>query len=196
MIDEMASPEAIFTCDVGTPTVWAARYLRMNGKRRLLGSFSHGSMANALPQAIGAPGNLSGSSGDLPLGDGGFSMLMGDFISLKQLGVPVKVVVFNNSSLGFVELEMKAAGFLPHATDLVETDFSKLAEAIGILGLRAERPEQVKTLLGRALEHEGPALVDVTVNRQELAMPPTITLEQVKGFTLYMVKAVLNGKGR
>src|SRR5919197_1949162 len=128
-------------------------------------------------------------------GDGGFSMLMGDFLSLKQLKMPIKVVVFNNSSLSFVELEMKAAGFLSHATDLVETDFSKLAEAVGILGLCAERQEQVKTLLSQALEHDGPALVDVSVNRQELAMPPTITLEQIKGFTLYMVKAVLNGKG-
>ena len=195
LIDELASPEAIFTCDVGTPTIWAARYLRMNGKRRLLGSFSHGSMANALPQAIGAQETFPDRQVICLSGDGGFSMLMGDFISLKQLKLPIKVVVFNNSSLSFVELEMKAAGFLSHATDLVETDFSKLAEAVGILGLRAERPEQVKTLLSQALEHEGPALVDVTVNRQELAMPPAITLEQIKGFTLYMIKAVLNGKG-
>ena len=195
LIDELASPEAIFTCDVGTPTIWAARYLRMNGKRRLLGSFSHGSMANALPQAIGAQETFPDRQVICLSGDGGFSMLMGDFISLKQLKMPIKVVVFNNSSLSFVELEMKAAGFLSHATDLAETDFSKLAEAVGILGLRAERPEQVKTLLSQALEHEGPALVDVIVNRQELAIPPTITLEQIKGFTLYMVKAVLNGKG-
>jgi pyruvate dehydrogenase (quinone) len=195
LIDELASPEAIFTCDVGTPTIWAARYLRMNGKRRLLGSFSHGSMANALPQAIGAQETFPDRQVICLSGDGGFSMLMGDFISLKQLKIPIKVVVFNNSSLSFVELEMKAAGFLSHATDLVETDFSKLAEAVGILGLRAERPEQVKTMLSQALEHAGPALVDVSVNRQELAMPPTITLEQIKGFTLYMIKAVLNGKG-
>ena len=195
LIDELASPEAIFTCDVGTPTIWAARYLHMNGKRRLLGSFSHGSMANALPQAIGAQETFPDRQVICLSGDGGFSMLMGDFISLKQLKMPIKVVVFNNSSLSFVELEMKAAGFLSHATDLTETDFSKLAEAIGILGLRAERPEQVKALLTQALKHEGPALVDVIVNRQELAMPPTITLEQIKGFTLYMVKAVLNGKG-
>ena len=108
--------------------------------------------------------------------------------------MPIKVIVFNNSSLSFVELEMKAAGFLSHATELAETDFSKLAEAVGILGLRAERPEQVKSMLNQALEHEGPALVDVIVNRQELAMPPTITLEQIKGFTLYMIKVVLNSK--
>jgi pyruvate dehydrogenase (quinone) len=195
LIDEMASPDAIFTCDVGTPTIWAARYLHMNGKRRLLGSFSHGSMANALPQAIGAQETFPDRQVICLSGDGGLSMLMGDFLSLKQLKLPIKVIVFNNGSLSFVELEMKAAGFLTHATDLVETYFSKLAEAVGILGLRAERPEQVKAMLSQALEHEGPALVDVTVNRQELAMPPSIDLAQIKGFTLYMIKAVLNGRG-
>lgn len=195
LIDEMASTDAIFTCDVGTPTIWAARYLHMNGKRRLLGSFSHGSMANALPQAIGAQETFPDRQVICLSGDGGFSMLMGDFLSLKQLKLPIKVIVFNNSSLSFVELEMKAAGFLTHATELAETDFSKLAEAIGILGLRAERPEQVKIVLSQALEHEGPALVDVAVNRQELSVPPSINLAQIKGFTLYMIKAVLNGKG-
>jgi pyruvate dehydrogenase (quinone) len=195
LIDEMASPDAIFTCDVGTPTIWAARYLHMDGKRRLLGSFSHGSMANALPQAIGAQETFPDRQVICLSGDGGFSMLMGEFLSLKQLMLPIKVIVFNNSSLSFVELEMKAAGFLTHATELAETDFSKLAQAVGILGLRAERPEQVKTMLSQALEHEGPALVDVVVNRQELAVPPSINLAQIKGFTLYMIKAVLNGKG-
>ncbi|MDN5844866.1 MAG: ubiquinone-dependent pyruvate dehydrogenase [Candidatus Nitrosocosmicus sp.] len=195
LIDELASPEAIFTCDVGTPTIWAARYLHMNGKRRLIGSFSHGSMANALPQAIGAQNTFPDREVICLSGDGGFTMLMGDLLTLKQLNMPIKVIVFNNSSLSFVELEMKAAGFLSHGTGLVETDFSKLAQAVGILGLRADRPEQVKPLLSQALDHEGPALVDVVVNRQELAMPPTITLEQIKGFTLYMIKAVLNGKG-
>jgi pyruvate dehydrogenase (quinone) len=195
LIDEMASPDAIFTCDVGTPTIWAARYLHMNGKRRLLGSFSHGSMANALPQAIGAQETFPDRQVICLSGDGGFSMLMGDFLSLKQLKLPIKVIVFNNRSLSFVELEMKAAGFLTHATDLVETDFSKLAEAAGILGLRAERPEQVKTMLNQALDHDGPALVDVAVNRQELLVPPSINLAQIKGFTLYMIRAVLNGKG-
>jgi pyruvate dehydrogenase (quinone) len=195
LIDELASAEAIFTCDVGTPTIWAARYLHMNGKRRLLGSFSHGSMANALPQAIGAQETFPDRQVICLSGDGGFSMLMGDFLSLKQLKLPVKVILFNNSSLSFVELEMKAAGFLTHATELIETDFSKLAEAVGILGLRAERPEQLKTMLSEALQHEGPALVDVAVNRQELLVPPSINLAQIKGFTLYMIKAVLNGKG-
>jgi pyruvate dehydrogenase (quinone) len=195
IIDDIASPDAIFTCDVGTPTVWAARYLRMNGKRRLLGSFSHGSMANALPQAIGAQEAFPDRQVICLSGDGGFSMLMGDFLSLKQLKLPIKVIIFNNSSLGFVELEMKAAGILSYGTDLENTDFSKLAQATGILGLRAEKPEQVEPMLKQAFDHNGPALVDVHVNRQELLIPPSINIEEIKGFTLYMIKAVLNGRG-
>jgi len=195
IIDDIASPDAIFTCDVGTPTVWAARYLHMNGMRRLVGSFSHGSMANALPQAIGAQEAFPGRQVVCLSGDGGFSMLMGDFLSLKQLKLPIKTIVFNNSSLDFVELEMKSSGFLTYGTDLVETDFAKLAEAVGILGLRAERPEQVESMVRQALEHDGPALVDIVVNRQELVVPPSINLAQIKGFTLYMIKAVLNGRG-
>jgi pyruvate dehydrogenase (quinone) len=195
IINDVAADDAIFTCDVGTPTLWAARYLKMNGRRRLLGSFSHGSMANALPQAIGAQEVFPHRQVICLSGDGGFSMLMGDFLSLRQLKLPVKIVVFNNGALSFVELEMKAAGILTHGTSLVDTDFSKLADAAGILGLRAERPEQVKQLLNQALEHNGPALVDVVVNPQELLIPPTINLEQIRGFTLYMIKAVLNGRG-
>lgn len=195
IINDVAAHDTIFTCDVGTPTLWAARYLKMNGKRRLLGSFSHGSMANALPQAIGAQEVFPKRQVICLSGDGGFSMLMGDFLSLKQLKLPVKIVVFNNGALSFVELEMKAAGILTHGTSLVDTDFSKLAEAAGIMGLRAERPEQVKPMLNQAIEHNGPALVDVVVNPQELLIPPTINLEQIRGFTLYMIKAVLNGRG-
>jgi pyruvate dehydrogenase (quinone) len=195
IINDVAADDAIFTCDVGTPTLWAARYLKMNGSRRLLGSFSHGSMANALPQAIGAQEVFPHRQVICLSGDGGFSMLMGDFLSLRQLKLPVKIVVFNNGALSFVELEMKAAGILTHGTSLVDTDFSKLADAAGILGLRAERPEQVKPMLNQALEHNGPALVDVVVNPQELLIPPTINLEQIRGFTLYMIKAVLNGRG-
>ena len=167
----------------------------MNGKRRLLGSFSHGSMANALPQAIGAQQAFPGRQVISLSGDGGLSMLMGDLISLKQLNLPVKIVVFNNGALSFVELEMKAAGILTYGTDLVKTDFSKVAEAVGILGLRAEKPEQIRPILIQALGHNGPALVDVAVNRQELLMPPSINLDVIKGFTLYMIKAVLNGRG-
>ena len=195
IINELAADDTIFTCDVGTPTIWAARYLQMNGKRRLLGSFSHGSMANALPQAIGAQQVFPGRQVISLSGDGGLSMLMGDLISLKQLNLPVKIIVFNNGALSFVELEMKAAGILTYGTDLVKTDFSKVAEAVGILGLRAEKPEQIRPILIQALGHNGPALVDVAVNRQELLMPPSINLDVIKGFTLYMIKAVLNGRG-
>ena len=195
IINDVAAHDAIFTCDVGTPTLWAARYLQMNGSRRLLGSFSHGSMANALPQAIGAQEAFPKRQVICLSGDGGFSMLMGDFLSLKQLKLPVKIVVFNNGALSFVELEMKAAGILTHGTSLIDTDFSKLAEAAGIVGFRAERPEQVKPMLNQAIEHDGPALMDVVVNRQELLIPPSINLEQIRGFTLYMIKAVLNGRG-
>ncbi|NHI04531.1 Pyruvate dehydrogenase (quinone) [Candidatus Nitrosotalea sp. TS] len=195
MVNELAADDAVFTCDVGTPTIWAARYLNMNGKRRLLGSFSHGSMANALPQAIGAQQVFPDRQVISLSGDGGFSMLMGDLVSLRQLNLPVKIVVFNNGALSFVELEMKAAGILTYGTDLIKTDFSKVAEAVGILGLRVEKPEQVKPMLAQALAHRGPALVDVVVNRQELLIPPTVNLEVIKGFTLYMIKAVLNGRG-
>ena len=149
VVDELASDDAVFTCDVGTPTIWAARYLRMNGKRRLLGSFTHGSMANALPQAIGAQAASPDRQVISLSGDGGLAMLLGDLLTLRQLALPVKVVVFNNSSLGFVELEMKAAGWLTYGTDLVNPDFAKLAESAGILGLRVEEPESLRPALTR-----------------------------------------------
>jgi pyruvate dehydrogenase (quinone) len=195
MLDQVAAADAIFACDVGTPTIWAARYLTMNGQRRLLGSFNHGSMANALPQAIGAQLSHPDRQVITLSGDGGLAMLMGDLLSLRQLQLPVKLVVFMNNALSFVELEMKAAGFLDFATDLHNPDFAKMADAAGLLGLTAETPEQVWPMLGQALEHDGPALVEVVVNRQELAMPPSIELNQMMGFSLYMVKAVLNGRG-
>jgi pyruvate dehydrogenase (quinone) len=195
VLDELAAHDAVFSCDVGTPTVWAARYLTMNGRRRLLGSFNHGSMANALPQAIGAQVSHPGRQVVALSGDGGLAMLMGDLLSLRQLQAPVKVVVFRNDALAFVELEMKAAGILDFATDLVNPDFAKMAEAAGLLGLSAETPEQVRPMITQALKHDGPALVDVHVSRQELSMPPTIKLEQMTGFSLFMLKAVLSGRG-
>jgi pyruvate dehydrogenase (quinone) len=195
ILDELAADDAVFTCDVGTPTIWAARYLHMNGRRRLLGSFTHGSMANALPQAIGAQAAFPGRQIISLSGDGGLAMLLGEVLTLRQLKLPVKLVVFNNSSLGFVELEMKAAGLLDFATDLVNPNFAQLAESAGILGLRVEKPEKLHSAIQEALAHDGPALVEVIVNRQELSMPPTITAEQAKGFSLYMVRAVLSGRG-
>jgi pyruvate dehydrogenase (quinone) len=195
IIDEVASEDAVFTCDVGTPTIWAARYLRMNGKRRLLGSLLHGSMANALPQAIGAQAAYPGRQVISLSGDGGLAMLLGDILTLKQLNLPAKLVVFNNSTLGFVELEMKAAGLIDYGTNLVNPNFAKLAESADILGVRVERPEDLRPALERAFAHEGPALVEVIVNRQELSMPPTISAEQALGFGLYMIRAVMNGRG-
>jgi pyruvate dehydrogenase (quinone) len=195
VINELAAKDAIFTCDVGTPTIWAARYLAMNGKRRLLGSFSHGSMASALPQAIGAQLVYPDRQVITLSGDGGLAMLMGDLLSLRQLDLPVKLIVFDNSALAFVELEMKAAGILDFATDLHNPDFAKMAEAAGVLGLKASVPEQVRPMLAQALSHQGPALVEVAVNRQELMVPPSVKLDQAVGFSLFMMKAVLNGRG-
>jgi pyruvate dehydrogenase (quinone) len=193
-LDQLASDDAVFTCDVGTPTIWAARYLTMNGKRRLLGSFSHGSMANALPQAIGAQATYPGRQVISLSGDGGFAMLMGDLLTLRQHKLPVKMVVFKNDSLAFVELEMKAGGILEFGTDLENPDFVKIAEGAGLMGLRAETPDQVEPMLAKALKHDGAALAEVPVSRQELSMPPTITYEQAKGFSLFTMRAVLNGR--
>lgn len=195
VINELASDDAIFTCDVGTPTIWAARYLTMNGKRRLIGSFVHGSMASALPQAIGAQLAAPNRQVVSMSGDGGVSMLMGDLLTLHQLNTPVKMVVFRNDSLAFVELEQKATGFLDFGVDLKNPDFAAVAQASGILGLKAETAKEVRPALQRAFNHNGPALVEVLVHRQELSMPPTITLEQATGFGVFMIKAVLSGRG-
>ena len=194
VVSELAADDAIFTCDVGLPTVWAARYLAMNGKRRLLGSFWHGSMANAMPQAIGAQAAFPGRQVISLSGDGGFTMLMGDFLTLAQLGLPVKTVVFNNGSLGFIELEQKATGFLDTGTELKNPNFAAMAEAVGVRGIRLERPEDVETGVAEALSHDGPVLVDAVVNRMELAMPPKVMAEMAKGFSLYMLKAVMDGR--
>ena len=194
-LDELAASDAVFTCDVGFPTLWAARYLKMNGKRRLLGSFNHGSMANAMPQALGAQVSHPGRQVISLSGDGGFSMLMGDLLTIRQRKLPVKIVVYNNGALGFVEIEMKAAGLVDFGTTLDNPDFAQMARAIGIHGVRVEDPGELAGAVRGALAHDGPALLDVVVNRQELAMPPTIELEQARGFTLYMMHAVLSGRG-
>jgi pyruvate dehydrogenase (quinone) len=193
-ISDHAAKDAVFTCDVGLPTVWAARYLTMNGSRRLIGSFWHGSMANALAQGIGAQAAFPGRQVISLSGDGGFAMLMGDFLSLVQLRLPVKVVVFNNGALGFIELEQKSSGFLNTGTELQNPNFAAMAEAIGVRGIRLEDPADVDAGIAAALVHNGPVLVDAVVNRTELAMPPSITMEMAKGFTLYMVKAVISGR--
>src|SRR6267154_932816 len=185
MLSDAAAEDAIFTCDVGMSTVWAARYLKMNGKRRLLGSFNHGSMANAMPQAIGAQAAFPSRQVISLSGDGGFTMLMGDLLTLTQMELPVKVVVFHNAKLSFVDLEMKSAGYMPTGTALKNPNFAKMAEAVGILGIRVEDPADLEGAISQALAHRGPALLDVLTNPQELTMPPKITLEQAYGFGLF-----------
>ena len=193
-ISDHAAEDAIFTCDVGLPTVWAARYLTMNGKRRLIGSFWHGSMANAMAQTIGAQTAFPGRQVISLSGDGGFTMLMGDFLSLVQLGLPVKVVVFNNSALGFIEIEQKSSGFLDFGTSFKNPNFAAMAEASGVRGIRIEDPADVDKGIAAALAHDGPVLVDAVVSRMVLPIPPAITAEMAKGFTLYMLKAVFGGR--
>jgi pyruvate dehydrogenase (quinone) len=194
-VSDQAADDAIFTCDVGLPTLWGARYLAMNGRRRLLGSFLHGSMANAMAQAIGAQATYPGRQVISLSGDGGFSMLMGDFLTLAQHDLPLKVVVFNNGTLGFVELEQKSSGFIDFGTGLKNPNFARMAEAVGIKGIRLEDAGEVNDGIAAALAHPGPVLIDAVVNRAELAMPPSITVEMAKGFTLFMVKALLSGRG-
>jgi pyruvate dehydrogenase (quinone) len=194
-ISDHASDDAVFTCDVGLPTVWAARYLAMNGKRRLIGSFWHGSMANAMSQAIGAQAAFPQRQVVSLSGDGGFTMLMGDFLTLVQHDLPVKVVVFNNGALGFIEIEQKSSGFLDFGTKFKNPNFAAMAEAVGVRGIRLEDPGDVERGIAEALAHDGPALVDAVVSRMVLPIPPSITVEMAKGFTLYMLKAVMGGRG-
>lgn len=195
MVDEIADQDAIFTVDVGSPTLWAARYLHMNGQRKLLGSFNHGSMANAMPQALGAKAQHPDRQVVALCGDGGLSMLMGDLLSIRQLNLPIKMVVFNNSSLGFVDMEMKAAGYVPHDTDFHETNFAGVALGAGILGIRVQDADELPAALRKAFDHPGPVLIDVVTAKQELGIPPKIKLAQAKGFSLYMMRAVLSGRG-
>ncbi len=195
LLDELGDEDTIFTCDVGTPTIWAARYLHMNGRRRLVGSFVHGSMAGALSQAIGAALAYPGRQVVALCGDGGFAMLLSELLTLRQLKVPVKVIIFNNSAYGFVELEMKAAGTLEYGTELDNPDFGQLAQAAGVQGYRVSDPAHLESVLRQALAHDGPVVVDAVVNRQELSMPPHVEVAQAKGFSLYALKALMNGRG-
>jgi pyruvate dehydrogenase (quinone) len=194
LVSELAADDAVFTCDVGTPCVWTARYIAMNGSRRLVGSFNHGSMANAMPQAIGAQASHPGRQVISMSGDGGFAMLMGDFVTLTQMGLPVKVIVLNNGTLGFVELEMKASGFLDTAVALKNPNFAAMAEAMGIKALRVEDPHKLDAAIREVLAHNGPALLDVVSARQELAMPPKTTFEQATHFGLFTLRAVMDGR--
>ncbi len=195
LLSETAADDAVFTADVGTPTIWAARYLAMNGRRRLIGSWVHGSMANAMAHAIGVQAAQPGRQVISMSGDGGFAMLMGDLITLTQMKLPVKVVIFNNGVLGFVALEMKASGFVESGVDLQNPDFAAMARAMGIHAVRAEDPGELPDAILNVLEHDGPAVLDVVTATQELSMPPTIGIEQVKGFSLWVLRAVMSGRG-
>ncbi|MFE0778414.1 pyruvate dehydrogenase [Streptomyces sp. NPDC058861] len=193
VLDELADEDAVFTVDTGMCNVWAARYLTPNGRRRIIGSFSHGSMANALPQAIGAQFTDLNRQVVSLSGDGGFSMLMGDFLTLVQYDLPVKVVVFNNSSLGMVELEMMVAGLPSYGTTNKNPDFAAIARAAGAHGIRVEKPKQLAGALKEAFKHKGPALVDVVTDPNALSIPPKIKADMVTGFALSASKMVLDG---
>ncbi|MCJ2112678.1 ubiquinone-dependent pyruvate dehydrogenase [Methylobacterium sp. E-025] len=195
LLSEAAADDAVFTADVGTPTIWAARYLKMNGRRRLIGSWVHGSMANAMVQGIGVQAASPRREVIALCGDGGFSMLMGDFLTLRQHRLPLKVVVFNNGSLGFVEMEMKAAGYLETGVALDNPDFAAMSRAAGIFAIRVEDPGELEGAIREFLAFDGPSLLDVAVARNELSIPPKIDGQQVKGFSLYMLRAVMSGRG-
>lgn len=195
LLNEHAADDAVFTCDVGTPTIWAARYVIMNGSRRLIGSFNHGTMANAMPHAIGAQASFPGRQVISLSGDGGFAMLMGDLLTLRQSRLPVKVVIFNNSTLGFVQMEMQSAGQINWGVDLANPDFAAMARAAGIHGVRVEDPGELEAAVADTLAQPGPAVLDVVTATQELAMPPHIGLKEAAGFSLYTLKAVVSGRG-
>ena len=194
-LNELANADAVITYDVGTPSIWVARYIQTNGRRRLFGSLNHGSMANALPQAIGAQTTYPGRQVISFSGDGGFTMLMGDLLTLAQQKLPVKVLVLNNGTLGFVEMEMMAAGYLGAGVKLTNPDFAAMARGAGLFAKRVEDPADLKAAMAEFLEHDGPALLDVVSARLELAMPPKIGVAQAAGFGLWVARAVISGRG-
>ena len=193
MLDELAADDAIFTVDTGMNNVWAARYLTPNGRRRVIGSWRHGTMANALPQAIGAQLAHPGRQVVSLSGDGGLSMLLGELLTVRIHGLPLKLVVFNNASLGMVKLEMLVGGIPDWQTDHEPHDFSAIAQAIGIDAIRIEDPAQVRAGLADGLSRPGPALIELVTDANALSMPPNITAEQIKGFAIAASKMVVEG---
>ena len=194
VLSELANSDAIFTVDTGMTAVWAARYLHMTEKRRLIGSFNHGSMANAMPQSIGAQLTYPKRQVISMSGDGGFTMLMGDLLTLAQYELPIKLIVYNNSTLGMVKLEMRVAGYQDFGVDVKNPSFAKLAEAVGIRGFRVEDPANLEASLKAALGHDGPALVDVVTDPNVLALPPKIDAKETIGYSLYLAKQTLDGR--
>jgi pyruvate dehydrogenase (quinone) len=194
VINELAAKDAIFTVDTGMCCVWAARYIDGTGERKMLGSFNHGSMANAMPQAIGAALACPGKQVIAFCGDGGLSMMMGDLMTIVQYKLPVKIIVFNNRSLGMVKLEMEVAGLPDRETDMLNPDFAKIAEAMGISAITINDPGEVKPGLEKAFLQEGPQLVTIQTDPNALAMPPKLELDQMKGYALFMGKMMLSGR--
>ncbi|HDS1559450.1 thiamine pyrophosphate-binding protein [Stenotrophomonas sp. GD04145] len=194
LLSKYASDDALFTADGGSPMVWVLRHIRVNGRRRTLTSLLHGTMANAMPQALGLQKAFPGRQVISLSGDGGLAMLLGDLLTAVQEKLPIKVVVFNNGSLNFVELEQKVEGLLDNYTDLKNPDFGRLAEVIGFHGRTVTRSEDLEEAVQDFLAQRGPALLDVHTSRAELVMPPQIEAKQVAGTALYAAKAVLNGR--
>jgi pyruvate dehydrogenase (quinone) len=193
-VDAIAAKDAIFTVDTGMSCVWGARYINATGKRELLGSFNHGSMANAMPQAIGAALACPERQVIALCGDGGLSMLLGDLATVAQYKLPIKIVVFNNRALGMVKLEMEVAGIPDWQTDMFDPDFALVAQAMGMKGITVKDPDNVKQALQEAFLYKGPVLVNVFTDPNALAMPPKVEFEQVKGMALSMTRLVLNGR--
>ena len=193
VLDEVAADDAIFTVDTGMNNVWAARYLTPNGRRRVMGSFWHGSMANALPHAIGAQFAQPGRQVISMSGDGGLAMLLGELLTVRRHGLPIKTIVFNNSSLGMVKLEMLVEGLPDHGTDHDPIDYATIAAGVGIPALRIERPEDLRDGLRKALAADGPVLVDVVTDPNALSMPPHVSAQQIRGFAMAAGKTVLGG---
>lgn len=193
ILDELAEDDAVFTVDTGMNNVWAARYLTPNGRRRVLGSWRHGTMANALPHAIGAASATEGRQVISMSGDGGLAMLLGELLTVRRHDLDVKTIVFNNSSLGMVKLEMLVAGDPDWQTDHDPVDYAAIARGAGIPSVRITDPARVREQLGEALATPGPVLVDVVTDANALSMPPEITLDQVRGFAKASARTVLSG---
>ncbi|KID12438.1 thiamine pyrophosphate-dependent enzyme [Ponticoccus alexandrii] len=195
-LDRLAAQDAIFTADGGSPMVWLLRHLTANGERRFLTSLLHGTMANAYPQAMGAAAAYPGRQVISMSGDGGMTMLMGDLLTLKQENLPVKILIYNNGSLGFVEMEQRVEGLLDAYTDLENPNFAKLAEVCGLKGWRVENADDLETAMTEWLAADGPAILDVCTNEMELVMPPKVEAGQVASTALFGIKAVLSGRTR
>lgn len=195
-IDKLANRDAIFTVDTGMTCVWGARYLNATEQRKMLGSFNHGTMANAMPQAIGASLAYPDRQVIALCGDGGLSMLTGDLETIVEYKLPVKIIVFNNRALGMVKLEMEVAGLPDNETDMLNPDFAMIAQAMGIPGFTIDHPDQVPEILTQAFNANGPVLLNIMTDPNALAMPPRLEWDQMTGFVQAMYKLILAGKTR